>query len=225
MLPLNGKGVIVRRVLRIGGRAAGSLAIICAGYFVLLSHPQPLFGYSATYSNITFYSHSPLGGGVARIALAVHQRLTTSPLYDPAIKQQVFVVEWPWLWALLNGPYRGAIARNVEIGDPILIPTLDVTSEQIRHFDGRRASAVHILTHEAVHTLVRRRIGIRRLWRLQWWQKEGYPEYIASRGGIEIEAPTRYQQAARAWKILLEQRHMSFDDAIDLRGAPPEVFE
>lgn len=72
-----------------------------------------------------------------------------------------------------------------------------------------------VLTHESVHTLVEHRIGLLRLWRLQWWQKEGYAEYVASRGGTESEAPDRYRRAAERWKYLLETEHLTFDQVIN----------
>ena len=124
----------------------------------------------------------------------------------------------------MNGPYRRAIARNVELGNPILVPHIDVERQQITHFDGRHARAVNILTHEAVHTLVERRIGLLRLWRLQWWQKEGYAEYIASAAATDSEAPRQYRDAAFAWKYLLEQRHLSFDQVIKLQDSLSKVL-
>ena len=212
----------MRRIAIATAKGAGCAAILCVAYLSLLRHPEPLFAYSVTCSNITFYSHSALPRQVAAIAAGIEERLATSELYEPGLEQRVFVVEWRWLWNLLNGPYRGAVARNVELGDAILVPTLDVVRQEIRHFDGRSANAVHVLTHEAAHTLVRHRIGVLRLWRLQWWQKEGYPEYVASRGGTELAAPASYQRAARIWKFLLETRHLTFDEVIGLRDSPPK---
>jgi hypothetical protein len=154
--------------------------------------------------------------GVGGLGREGEERVGAAELYDWRVEQRVFIVDRPWLWTLLNGPYRQAIARNVELSDAILIPRLDIAAREIVHFDGRRAGAVNVLAHEAVHTLVRRRIGRLRLWRLQWWQKEGYAEYIASAAASESEAPARYRDAALAWKYLLEQRRLSFDQVLTL---------
>jgi hypothetical protein len=207
----------MKRFLRTTVKTSGVFALAVIIYLLLLAHPEPLFSYSITFDNITFYSNSRLPPETAAIASAVTQRLASSELYEPQLRQRVFVVERPWLWILLNGPYQHAIARNVELGNAILIPQLDVERQQIRHFDGRRAGAVGILTHEVVHTFVQRRIGLLRLWHLAWWQKEGYPEYIASERCADFKSPLRYQAAARAWKYLLETRQMSFDQVIGLR--------
>jgi hypothetical protein len=192
-----------------------AILLVCIVYLGLLAHPEPLFSYSARFTNITFYSGSPISPQIGLIASAVVKRLVTSEIYDSTLRQRVFIVDRPWLWNLLNGPYRRAIARNVEIGNAILVPRLDVPRQVITHFDGRSTGAVAVLTHESVHTLVEHRIGLLRLWRLQWWQKEGYAEYVASRGGTESEAPDRYRRAAERWKYLLETEHLTFDQVIN----------
>jgi hypothetical protein len=201
---------IVRRIL-----AVGILAM--AAYLLLLAHPEPLFSYSVTYSNFTVFSNSELSPQLAKIVSDIDSRLSTSELYDPAIPQRVFVIGKSWMWTFFNGPYRHAIARNFELGNSIFVPQLDVANHQIRHFDGRHAEAVHVLTHEAVHTLVQRRIGLIQLWRLSWWQKEGYPEYIASKAATETDTPAAYQEAALVWKGLIENDHLTFDEIIRLK--------
>lgn len=204
-------------------KGSGAFLLLCLAYIALLIHPEPFFSHSASFGNITFYSRSAISPQVAAIASAVEERLLQSEIYDSALRQRVFIVDRAWFWDLLNGPYRHAIARNVEFGNAILIPTLDLPRQSIRHFDGRNAGAVAVLTHEAVHTLVEQHIGLLRLWRLKWWQKEGYAEYIASRGHPQSEAPARYRQAAARWKNLLETEHLTFDQIINLSGADPTL--
>ena len=192
----------------------GACALIVAGYVALLAHPEPLFSYSLTCSNITFFAHRPLPVEIVGIAARVARRVATSELRDSALVQRVFIVERPWVWILLNGPYARSMARNVELGNAILVPALDVDKGRVRHFDGRTADAVATISHEAVHTLVQRRIGLLRLWGLPWWQREGYPEYIASERGTTSEAPKPYRDAARRWKYFLEDRGMTFDQVV-----------
>ena len=84
-----------KRILKATAKASGVFVLACAVYLFLLAHPEPLFACSVTYSNITFFSHSPLSPQIADVASAVAQRLATSELYDPAVKQRVFIVDQP----------------------------------------------------------------------------------------------------------------------------------
>jgi hypothetical protein len=194
------------------------LFVLTLSYLSLLAYPEPFFSCSATFSDVTFYSHSPVPPQAAVIASAVKERLATSELFAPGLRQRVFIVDQAWLWTFLNGPYRGAMARNVELGNAILVPRLDIARGLIRHFDGRCARAVPILTHEAVHTLIERRLGFLRTLRLQWWQREGYPEYIASGSALGgSDSPIKYRQAARIWKDLIERQHLTFDEVTQIK--------
>ena len=214
----------MKKVLKAVMKILGAVLLVMGAYLLLLAHPEPLFSYSVTYSNITFSSDSPLSPEIAEIASAVNEIASNSELYDAHIKQRVFVIDKPWLWTFFNGPYRRAMARNFELGNSIFVPQLNVASQQIRHFDGRQADAANLLAHEVVHTLVQKRIGLIALWRLQWWQKEGYPEYIASKTG-QSEAPLPYQKAVLVWKCLLDKHHLTFEDVIKLRQPYREVLK
>ena len=70
--------------------------------------------------------------------------VASAEIYDPAIRHRVFIVNSPTLWLLLNGPYRHAMARNVEIGNAIFVPSLDIEKRAIVHFDGRQGRAVNV---------------------------------------------------------------------------------
>lgn len=205
------------RLFRVITRVLGGLSVVVAMYAFVLAYPEPFFTYAVTHSGFTFHSHAPLPAQTAAIAHEAARRLATSEINEASRMQRVFIVERPWLWSLLNGPYHRVMARNVELGNAILIPRLHAPTLSVCHFDGRCADFVHILTHEAVHTLVQDRIGVLSVWRLAWWQREGYPEYIASERCTHSEAPAPYQEAARIWKELLEQRRMNFDDVVRIR--------
>jgi len=49
------------------------------------------------------------------------------------------------------------MARNVEIGNAIFVPRLDIARRAIVHFDGRQTGGVSVLAHEATHSHVARR--------------------------------------------------------------------
>ena len=194
-----------------------AVVALTASYVVLLLFPEPVFAHSESHRGITFYSRTPLPSGLDAIAEDVVARLSISPLYRAEARHRVFITESPALYALFNGPYRRAMARNVEIGHAIFVPRLDVASGRLMHFDGRSTPAAAVLAHEIMHTFVTERVGLIASWRLPWWKREGYPEYIGSRGGTELDSPPAYRNAALRWKDLLE-RGVPFDTIIARRN-------
>jgi hypothetical protein len=206
-----------RMTSRIRRALIRAVVALTGSYVLLLRFPEPVFAHSEFHRGITFYSRSPLPSGLDAIAEDVVARLSVSPLYRVETRHRIFITESPALYALFNGPYRRAMARNVEIGHAIFVPRLDVASGRLVHFDGRSTPAAAVLAHEIMHTFVTERVGLIASWRLPWWKREGYPEYIGSRGGIELDSPPAYRNAARRWKELLD-RGVPFDTVIARRN-------
>lgn len=199
------------------------LAAVAALYLGLLAFPEPLFPIATAHASITFRTRTPLDSlAVRRIAGGVLARVSESELYDPSLRHRIFVLGDRRLWALFNGPYQGAIARNFELGNGIFIPQLDTRDDRIVHFDGRSTDVIGILAHEIAHTLMERNVGLR-YWRLPWWKREGYPEYIGSARATRLDSPPRYREAALAWKHLLEDRRMTFAQIIQSKMSLEEA--
>jgi len=173
-----------RMTSRIRRALIRAVVALTGSYVLLLRFPEPVFAHSEFHRGITFYSRSPLPSGLDAIAEDVVARLSVSPLYRVETRHRIFITESPALYALFNGPYRRAMARNVEIGHAIFVPRLDVVIAS---------------------------------WRLPWWKREGYPEYIGSRGGTELDSPPAYRNAALRWKELLD-RGVPFDTVIARRN-------
>jgi hypothetical protein len=202
--------VAVRVALRMMALFVG---VVCA-YLTLLGFPEPFFPIATAHASVTLRATAALDTAAAsRIIDSVLVRVSESELYDPAVRHRVFVFGDQRLWALFNGPYQGAIARNCDLGNAIFIPRLDPRGNRIVHFDGRSADAVGVLAHEIVHTFMERRVGLR-YWLLPWWKREGYPEYVGSARGTRLESPAAYREAALAWKVLIEERGMTFDQVV-----------
>ena len=195
------KDRMASKIRRILVRAAAALTV---SYVLLLVFPEPMFAHSESHRGITFYSRTPLPAALDAIADDVVARLSVSPLYNAGSRHRVFITDSPTWYVLFNGPYRRAMARNVDIGHAIFVPRLDVASGRIVHFDGRSTPAAAVLAHEIMHTYVTERVGLIASWRLPRWKREGYPEYIGSRGGTELDSPPAYREAAMRWKRLID---------------------
>ncbi|MBI1848951.1 MAG: hypothetical protein HYR85_01265 [Planctomycetes bacterium] len=206
--------------------AAAALALVLL-YFAALAFPQPFFSQRADHGNFRVYTRTPVDPHLETVLDEVTSRLSASEIYDPSIVFRVFVAETPLWYTFFNGPYRGAMARNYEIGNPIYLPALSSDVERVVHFDGREESTASILAHEATHTLVQHAIGLLAVWRLPWWKKEGYAEYVGSgrlrahrensgKSGVDSSpVPGAYDRARRFWQHLIEVRGMTFREIID----------
>jgi hypothetical protein len=202
-------------ILRAVGLVTTTLLGLVLAYGTLLAHPEPLFAHQLAYRNFRVYSRDPLDPRLQPILDTVAVRLAASPLNDPTMIHRIFVLGSPSWNAFFNGPYQRAMGRRYEIGGSIFVPTIDLARGDVVHFDGRRARAVWILTHEATHSLVARRVGPWREMHLPRWKREGYPEYVASGHPISL----------RDGVALLDQ---SYGSAIPVGGGyqvPRSYFE
>jgi hypothetical protein len=203
----------------VAATALTGAAAVCL-YLLVLAYPEPLYAHSFTYENFRVYSRHGVDPGVREILDEVNRRLSRSEINLPTLTHRLFVLETPARNAFFNGPYRAAMSRNCEIGNAIFVPRLDVRAGRVVHFDGRSAEAAAILTHECVHTLVQRRLGLIRVWRLPFWKKEGYAEYIGVNEARSESEPEPYRRARLRWKVLLEREGRSFDEVMQSKGAP-----
>ena len=222
-MPLREK-IRVKRFLRRLFWLAAALAILIIAYGTVLAFPEPLFAHKYSYKNFVIYSRAPIDDRISRELDSVSQRLSKSELNDSTIVHRVFVAGSPSWYAFFNGPYRGAMARNYEFNNSIFVPQLDLSTEQVVHFDGRTAPIATILAHEMTHTLSQRRLGIIRSWQTPSWKKEGYAEYVGDprsepliedlrmleSAGSDFGVPKQYLEAAILWRYLADVRKMSF---------------
>jgi hypothetical protein len=222
----------------------GLVALLIAGYLLILAFPEPLFAHEYSYGAFHVFSRTPLDDRVRSPLDEIERRLRQSSLYRPGMVHRVFIAETAGRYAFLNGPYRGAMARNFELNDSIFVPRLDLETGEVVHFDGRRGPIVWIVGHEVVHSLIRKRVGLVAAWTLPRWKREGYPEYVASTHGMSLEEgvhaldsslglsiivksgysiPRRYFESEMLWRYLLEVRRLGFEDVIRSRFGESEI--
>jgi hypothetical protein len=181
------------------------------------------------------HSRSPLPVSMVASLDSAAFRLAASPLGQQHVAR-VFVTATPRWYAFFTGPGRRAMAKNYELGNSIFLPMLDTTTHEVVHFDGRRAPMASILAHEAAHTEFQRAAGgVRALWRLPFWKKEGYSEFVAYGDSVPFDdmltalrtpvatiawprpnpVPRRYFEAEAVWRYLVDVRHMSVAEVIN----------
>jgi hypothetical protein len=202
-----------RRVKVVAATALTGASVVCL-YLLALAFPEPLFAYSLAHGNFRVYSRHPVDLGVREILDEVNRRLSRSEINVAALTHRVFILDTPAWNSFFNGPFRAAMGRNCEIRNAIFIPRLDARSGRVAHFDGRTAEAAAILAHECVHTLVQRRLGLIHVWRLPFWKKEGYAEFIGVNEARSDPEPEPYRRARLRWMALLEREGQTFDQVM-----------
>ncbi len=235
----------MRRALRFSFRAAAALIVLVLVYGLLLAFPEPLFAHRIQEGPFLVYSRKPVSHALVAPHLRdAEERLRRSEIHRSGATHRVFVTGSRTLYRLLNGPYYGAIARNVELGNAIFLPDLGVDAATVVHFDGRSAPLDEILAHEAAHTFVQDRLGMVRALRLPFWKKEGYVQYVALDllpftvgakalasaeqhpslpGGAPV--PRHYLEAAVVWAHRMQIEGESFDEVIASVQPFPRLLE
>lgn len=204
-------------------------AAVVVAYGTVLAYPAPLFRHEADVSGISVFSRRPLEPGLAACLAESLARVQASGIYDAALPMMFFEAGSPGWYRFFNGPYSGALARHSELGGNIFVPKLDVRACAVEHFDGRSAPIAVIAAHEMTHRLMQHRLGLYRLWRLPWWKREGFAEFVARKDSMplaqrvaqfdssapsEMTIPRRYLEALIVTRYSLEVRRDSFDDFI-----------
>jgi hypothetical protein len=212
------------RLSRTLSRAACGAVALALLYTLLLVFPEPLFAHRIEEGPFILHSRRPLSRDrIAPQLKEAERRLARSEIYQNGGTHRVFITGSPALYRLLNGPYYRSMARNVDMGNAILLPELDARGARVLHFDGRTAPLEEILAHEAIHSFVQDHLGLLRALRLPFWKKEGYAQYVALdflpfAAGIqslasdeEPSVPRHYLEAAVVWAYLMQVEQQSFD--------------
>jgi hypothetical protein len=170
----------VKKLLR---RAAVISAGLAAAYVVLLAYPQPLFAYQLSHAGITAYSTTPIPDQMRTTLERVRARINRSPLIDPAVHQQVFICNTPWVFALFaRTNYRAGGVAN-EIGRHAFLRESDMSSDRLIGPGGQPVAVdrplSYFIAHELMHIAQSRHLGPLRYYRLPRWTNDGYADYVA----------------------------------------------
>jgi hypothetical protein len=79
----------MRKALKITGWSFGGILLAVGAFVALLVFPGALFAHKLEYRNFTVYSQQQLDG-MSSILRNVESRLSTSPIYDPSLEQNIF---------------------------------------------------------------------------------------------------------------------------------------
>jgi hypothetical protein len=164
-------------------------------YLFLLCHPGAFFAHSFARGGITLYSDEPIPPEPAgRILAEVERRLARSSLAAPARMRnlRVYICNCQWRFVLFtNTRYKVGGLAYAPLSDNIFLRTVHFRANRLVGYSGKEASGARTLTyyitHEIMHVLVERELGIVRHWRLPAWKNEGYADLIAKGADFDYE--------------------------------------
>lgn len=169
------------RVMR---RARQVLTVLAAVYLLFCLFPQTVFVHSVQAGGIRLYSMSPIPEQAGVLLEQVQARVALSELYQPDDRFRVFVCNSKALFTLLAPGHRQAFGVSMWVTGNIILADADLRENVARAFrpNWNTRSFTGVVTHEAAHSLVGRRISVFASLRLPTWLREGYSEYLAGEG-------------------------------------------
>ena len=173
---------------RTGQALRAALSLLAGGYLVLLAEPAPLFSAVETHAGFQLRSDLPLPPSTAAVLQRAAARLRTSPLNDPTLVHRVHLCHARWRLYLLAPSASSSLAQNHSMLNSIVVNGGDVAADRIVSPSPPHASRSlsGVIAHEAVHTLIRQRIGALGTVRLLPWVDEGYCDYVAGESTFDI---------------------------------------
>jgi hypothetical protein len=216
-------------------RLAIVFAAVMAGWLTLVVHPQPLFAYSATRTNVVLHARSPLGSLAGPLLDDVVGRLSRSPLYDSHRVHHVFLCDTPTLFAFFNPmSHNAGGVTQVQFGGNVFIRPSNLQRGTVIGPSGREKTGertlAYFIAHEVTHAMTADRIGRRNYFRLRAFQVEGYADYVgmsrpldfvAERDALAHEDPEMSPRVSGLYKryellvaYLLEKKGMSVEDLL-----------
>jgi hypothetical protein len=183
----------MRRLLRVAALGAITLAAAFAVYLALLAFPYPLFGYEATYQNISVYSDRPISAALPSVLSIAEDRLHKSPLNDPAMHHRVFICNDNWRFALLTNIDRNVGGLNhTWLNHNIVLRGANIDHNRLIGPRGNEVPGERTLSyyfaHEITHSLEVTYLGRYAYIMLPQWKKEGYADYIGKDGDFNFRA-------------------------------------
>jgi hypothetical protein len=213
-------------------RVGLAVAAVVAAWMALVVHPQPLFAYSVRQANVVLHARAPLPLEAGPLLTDVVNRLSRSPLYDPARVHHVFLCDTPGLFGLLAlWQYKVGGVSQTTLNGNVLIRPFSIERNAVIGRNGQdkhgERTLAYFIAHEVTHAMTADRIGRWRYRKLAAFQTEGYADDVAfgrpldlvrERTALIADAPEMsprrsglYKRYELLVKYLLERRGFTVD--------------
>lgn len=171
----------------------GGFYLLLASYLLLCAEPAVLFAHEVRHARFVVRSDAPLPPRTRAILDDAARRLAGAPFDDPTLVHRAYLCGAPWRMRLLAPFSTDAFAINHSVGS-IIVNRCDVAADRV-HVGEHARSLSGVLTHEATHGLLRRRLGLVGAMRLPPWKNEGLCDFVAGESSLDD---------ATGWRLLQE---------------------
>ncbi|GHT10586.1 hypothetical protein AGMMS4956_02160 [Bacteroidia bacterium] len=226
------------RPLKIANYTISGIVVL---YVILIAYPNPFFEYSYKYKNFKIHSTHLLGDSIDSILDRATNHLYCSEI-NTDVTHNIYFCNSFARYSFFAPISRRAFAVNYPIFNTIFIAKCDIANDSVYKNnikDNYTKKLSGTIAHEATHTLIKEKIGLRRFIMLPKWKNEGYCEYIAHNNANATKEAKEYlivnknnhklgadyRRYYYAVAYLIEIEKMSFDDIVTTNLSLEQVLE
>ncbi len=169
-----------------GRTVSFGILVAVAVYVGMLAFPSPLFPYTVSSGELRLHSHRPLDSSAASLLSIADARLKTSPMNGLSRRHDIYLVDSPTAYWFFSR--SRALAVTYPLFHTTFLSPSDTSHDLVgtESPDPRRLSSV--MTHERVHVLEEKYLGLVRYEAAPKWKIEGYADYVAGEHDFDVEA-------------------------------------
>lgn len=180
---------------RIAFLTAAAVAVLAGIFLALFAWPDPLFPNSVTAGRLSLHSDRPFDKDKARAILAdIETRLQSSPLDDHQ-PHGVYIANAPWLKSVFFFAGSGATGINYyPLTNNVFLGHADVDRDIV--YSGATGlpaapprTLAYYAAHEITHSFTAEHRGLVKGFNngMPQWVREGYPDYVATHGHLDLD--------------------------------------
>jgi hypothetical protein len=158
--------------------------------------PYTAFTRSAEYKNFKVFIRHPANGNIENVLKTADLKLSRSEINNNEINHKIFICDNYNLYSFLAfvnfGPGARHAAGFTSVNNNIYIAMTDASNDFcFRSGDANAKRELSgLIAHEAIHNLILDKLGLIGYLKLRFndtWKNEGYAEYIAFDGDMDLK--------------------------------------
>lgn len=204
------------------------IAIVIIIYALVISFPEVFFKYKTEYETLIIYSQNPLPETINSVLSKVYEKISNSELFVSGVRYEIFICKGFGSYTFFAPFCRKSFACAYPFTGKIFIASADfeknkamknTPTENTRTLDS-------VIAHEITHNLIKNKTVFLKYMFLQDWKNEGYAEYIAGSGILDVPRLICDENTERTPALKYLEYKLAIDYLInDEKMTFKEIFE